>query len=204
MSSVPPPPGTDDLTEQLRRWRDGDSGGFDAAFEAAYHHLHGLAEARLRHEQAGHTLNTTALVHEVYLRLAAARAIEWQDRRHFFAVASRAMRRILVDHARERRAARHGGGMQRVRFDPEELAGLLATDGPDPDALLALDDGLARLERENPRQARAVELRYFGELTLEEVGETLGVSAPTAMRDLRFGLAWLARTLCSATEAAEG
>ncbi|MGH7507589.1 MAG: ECF-type sigma factor, partial [Longimicrobiales bacterium] len=108
---------------------------------------------------------------------------------------SRAMRRILVDHAKERGARKRGGGLARVVFDAERFAALRAEPGADPDALLDLDEALAALELEHPRQARAIELRYFGGLTLEESGSVLGVSAPTAMRDLRFAQAWLARAL---------
>jgi RNA polymerase sigma factor (TIGR02999 family) len=107
------------------------------------------------------------------------------------------MRRILVDRARERRAEKRGGLMVRARLDPAELSGLLAADDADPEALLSLDQCLTALEQVHPRQARAVELRYFGALTLEEVGETLGTSAPTTLRDLRYALAWLGRALCT-------
>lgn len=185
----------DDVTGHLHRWRDGDPAAPGAAFEAAYEQLRGLAHQRLRHERAEHTLNTTALVHEAYLRLAAAGDVNWQDRAHFFAVASRAMRRILVDHARERSARKRGGDLVQVQLEPEQLAGLLATEDVDPDALLALDHHLTELGECHPRAAQAVELRYFGGLTLAEVGETLGISPPTAMRDVRYALAWLARAI---------
>jgi RNA polymerase sigma factor (TIGR02999 family) len=183
----------DDVTGHLQRWREGDPAAPGAAFEAAYEQLRSLAHQRLRHEHPGHTLNTTALVHEAYLRLAAAGDVNWQDRAHFFAVASRAMRRILVDHARERGARKRGGDLVRIQLEPEQLAGLLATEEIDPEALLALDHHLTELGQSSPRAAQAVELRYFGGLTLAEVGETLGISPPTAMRDVRYALAWLAR-----------
>lgn len=186
---------TDDLTGHLRRWRDGDPAAPGAAFEVAYTQLHTLAHQRLGHERAGLTLNTTALVHEAYLRLTAGNPIDWQDRGHFFAVASRAMRRILVDHARETRAQKRGGDLTPVRLDPERLGDLLAADAPDPNALLSLDYHLRELEQASPRAAHAVELRYFGALTLAEVGEALGVSPATALRDLRYALAWLARVM---------
>jgi RNA polymerase sigma factor (TIGR02999 family) len=180
---------------QLRRWRNGDARAFDELLPRVYAELRQLAHARLRRERPDHTLSATALVHEAYLRLAAAGPVDWQDRAHFFAVASRAMRRILVDYAKERGAQKRGGDMVRVAFDPEQLARLLVVDDPDPDALVALDGALARLEVEHPRHARAIELRYFGGLTLDEMGSVLEVSAPTAMRDLRFAQAWLARAL---------
>jgi RNA polymerase sigma factor (TIGR02999 family) len=185
----------EDLSGQLRRWRNGDPAAAGAAFEAAYQQLRGLAHQRLRYERADQTLNTTALVHEAYLRLTAGGAIQWQDRGHFFAVASRAMRRILVDHARETRAQKRGGDLTPVRLDPERLGHLLAADAPDPDGLLSLDHHLRELEQASPRAAHAVELRYFGALTLAEVGEALGVSPATALRDLRYALAWLARVM---------
>ncbi|HEY9449829.1 MAG TPA: ECF-type sigma factor [Gemmatimonadaceae bacterium] len=187
----------DDIACYLRRWRDGDAQAFHELLPRVCEQLRGLARGRLRGERPDHTLDATALVHEAYLRLAAAGPVEWQDRMHFFAVASRAMRRVLVDHAKERSAQKRGGERARVTFDPERLVGLLASRGgdADPDALLALDDGLARLAMEHPRQAQAIELRYFGGLALGETGLALGISAPTALRDLRFAQAWLARFL---------
>jgi RNA polymerase sigma factor (TIGR02999 family) len=184
----------DDLTGYLHRWRAGDRDALDALLPRVYDHLRVLARQRLRGEHPGQTLDTTALVHEAYLRLASSGGAEWQDRAHFFAVASRAMRRILIDRAKERRAAKRGGGAVAVPLDLAQIRDV-AADEADPDLLLALDAALERLEAEAPRQARAVELRFFGGLTLEEVGETLGISAPTAMRDLRFAQAWLARAL---------
>jgi RNA polymerase sigma factor (TIGR02999 family) len=187
-----------ELTGYLRRWREGDTRALDALLPRVYDQLRALARGRLRGERPDHTLDTAALVHEAYLRLAAGSPVDWQDRAHFFAVASRAMRRVLVDHAKERGAQKRGGGLARVDFEPEQLGNLVAAPAADPDMLLALDDALAQLERESPRQAQAIELRYFGGLTLEEVGEVLDVSAPTAMRDLRFAQAWLARALGTA------
>ena len=188
-------PGSEAVTEQLQRWRDGDAGAFEALLPRVYEQLRRMAGARLRRERPDHTLGATALVHEAYLRLAAAGPVDWQDRAHFFAVAARAMRRILIDHAKERGAAKRGGQLVRVPFDPEQLAGLSSADAADPVLLVALDDALAELEQQHPRQARAVELRYFGGLTLAETGEAIGVSPPTAMRDLRFAQAWLARRI---------
>lgn len=176
--------------------REGQAAPLDALFEAAYTELKGLAHVRLRQESGDVTLGTTALVHEAYLRLLGASQYRWNDRHHFFAVASRAMRRILVDHARERSAAKRGGDHVRVPFRPEELAGLLAIENINPDALMELDQQLHRFEELYPRSAHAIELRYFGGLTFEEVGETLGSSTATALRDIRFGLAWLAVALC--------
>ncbi len=186
---------TPDLTGYLKRWREGDDGAFGAMLPHVYDRLQQMARARLRHEAVGHTLDTVGLVHEAYLRIAQAGGTDWQDRAHFFAVASTAMRRVLIDHAKQRRAEKRGGGRQPIELDAERLgdAGVVADN--DPDTLLSLDAALTRLEVEYPRHAKAVELRYFGGLSLAEVGEALGVSAPTAMRDLRFAQAWLARAL---------
>jgi RNA polymerase sigma factor (TIGR02999 family) len=184
-----------ELTQYLRRWRDGDREAFDAMVPHVYDRLQSMARARLRSEQAGHTLDTVGLIHEAYLRLTQGANADWQDRAHFFAVASTAMRRVLIDHAKQRSADKRGGGQVHLSLDPERLGDAGVAAETEPEALLALNDALARLEQEFPRHAKAVELRYFGGLTLEEVGEALGVSAPTAMRDLRFAQAWLARVL---------
>lgn len=184
-----------ELTQYLRRWRDGDREAFDAMVPHVYDRLQSMARARLRSEQAGHTLDTVGLIHEAYLRLTQGANADWQDRAHFFAVASTAMRRVLIDHAKQRSADKRGGGQVHLALDPERLGDAGVAAETEPEALLALNDALARLEQEFPRHAKAVELRYFGGLTLEEVGEALGVSAPTAMRDLRFAQAWLARVL---------
>jgi RNA polymerase sigma factor (TIGR02999 family) len=184
-----------DLTGFLRRWRAGEEGARDELLPHVYERLRAMARTRLRGERPDHTLDTVGLVHEAYLRVAQGGGTDWQDRAHFFAVASTAMRRVLLDHAKQRRTEKRGGGRVRVDLDPEQLGDAGVAAEADPDALLALDDALTRLEAAHPRQGKAVELRYFGGLTLEEVGEALGISAPTAMRDLRFAQAWLARAL---------
>lgn len=178
----------DDVTQLLHRWKDGDQEAFDGLLTVLYDRLKRLAHARLRGERAGHTLNTTGLVHEAYLRLIDIDQVRWEDRGHFLAVASRVMRRVLIDHAREQKAAKRGGHVPNTEFRddlwmPEEHA----------QNLLELDDALQQLERAYPRKGRAVDLRYFGGLTLEETADALGVSPPTVMRDVRFAEAWLAR-----------
>ena len=198
-----PEPQQQDLTGYLRRWRAGEDAARDALLPHVYERLRAMASARLRGERADHTLDTVGLVHEAYLRVAEGGEVDWQDRAHFFAVASTAMRRVLLDHAKQRRAEKRGGGRVRVDLDPERLGDAGVAAEADPDALLALDDALGRLERAHPRQAKAVELRYYGGLTLEEIGEALGISAPTAMRDLRFAQAWLAARLAGDGAAAE-
>ena len=190
-----PEPPQQDLTSYLRRWRSGEDAARDELLPHVYERLRAMARARLRGERPDHTLDTVGLVHEAYLRVAEGGGTDWQDRAHFFAVASTAMRRVLLDYAKQRRTEKRGGGRVRVELDPERLGDAGVAAETDPDALMAVDDALTRLEKSHPRQAKAVELRYFGGLTLEEVGESLGISAPTAMRDLRFAQAWLAGVL---------
>lgn len=184
-----------ELTQFLRRWSAGDADALDALLPRVYDQLRAIARARLRGERPEHTLDTSGLVHEAYLRLVEGGGADWQDREHFFAVASTAMRHVLIDHARHRRARKRGGDDARVDLEvlKTHTAAMAATQ--DPDALLALDEALHKLEQVHPRQAKAIELRYFAELTLEEAARVLATSAPTVMRDLRFAQAWLAREL---------
>jgi RNA polymerase sigma factor (TIGR02999 family) len=184
-----------EVTQFLRRWHDGDSGALDALLPHVYAQLRDIAHARLRGERTDHTLDTSALVHEAYFRLVEGAAPDWQNRSHFFAVASTAMRRVLIDYAKQRQAQKRGGTQVRVDLDHLQLADAGNAADSDPDSLLALDDALGKLEKLHPRQAKAVELRYFAGLTLEEAAEVLSTSAPTVMRDLRFAQAWLAREL---------
>lgn len=177
-----------DLTGLLLRWRKGERDALDQLLAALYQPLCRLARSRLAAERSGHTLETGALVHEAFLKLVDMERIEWQDRAHFLAIASRVMRRVLIDHALKRRALKRGGGAIRITGDEEQLP------SSDPsETLLELDDLLRRLEAAHPRQARAVELYHFGGLTQQEIATTTGVSQPTVQRDLQFGEAWLAR-----------
>jgi len=189
------PPDPSEVTQFLRRWRDGDQDALEALLPRVYNQLRDIARARLRAERVDHTLDTSALVHEAYLRLTEGATADWQDRNHFFAVASTAMRRVLIDHAKNRQAQKRGGAPVRVDLDLSQLVDAATTADSDPESLLALDDALARLEQVHPRQAKAVELRYFAGLTLEEAAAVLATSAPTVLRDLRFAQAWLAREL---------
>ena len=150
--------------------------------------LRRMARYRLRSERDDHTLNTTALVHEAYLRLVDGEKVQWNDRTHFLALASRMMRRILIDYANRRRTAKRGGGQPHVELDEFRLV-------PDErvEALLELDEALQRLEVQHPRPGQAIAHCYFGGLTNEEAAEVLGVSRATIERDLRFARAWLAR-----------
>ena len=154
-------------------------------FHVLYEELRRLAHRRLRGEHPGHTLGTTGLVHETYLRLAGAPGDEWRDRVHFFAVASQTMRRILVDYARRHGALRRGGGLQRVSLTDQ------ATVAERSDMLLALDAALERLATLNPRLSQVVECRYFGGLTVEETAQVLGVTPRTVERDWAKARCWL-------------
>lgn len=157
-----------------------------------YPELHAIAHRQLRHEQPGHTLQTTALLHEAYMRLVGV-DIDWEDRRHFFAVAARAMRRVLVDHARSLAREKRGGAFRIVTLD-DELA--QAAEGAQRATdLIALDEALDRLAAIDARKARATELHFFGGLTYDEIARALGVSAATVHRELRMAKAWLYQAL---------
>jgi RNA polymerase sigma factor (TIGR02999 family) len=183
-----------DVTLLLHHAAAGDAGALEELFPLVYAELSRLAHARLRRERAGHTLDTVALVHETYERLVDQRQARWQDRGHFFAVASQIMRRILVDWARARLAGKRGGGAAHVALDDLgfEPAAPLAEQ---PETLLALDAALARLGRRSERQVRVVECRFFGGLSLEETAEVLGVSLTTVKDDWKLARTWLYREL---------
>jgi RNA polymerase sigma factor (TIGR02999 family) len=176
-----------DVTRLLQAWAAGDPGALDRLLPVVYEELRGLARARLRREREDHTLGTTGLVHEAYLRLVEVDRVRWNDRAHFLAMASRTMRRVLVDYARARGAAKRGGGGARVALDEALLS------DEQTETVLDLDDALTRLEALAPRPARAVECRYFGGLSNDEAAAALDVSVATVERDLRFARAWLAR-----------
>jgi RNA polymerase sigma factor (TIGR02999 family) len=185
--SVPEDP--QPVTRLLREWRQGRSGAQAELFPLVYAELRRLAEQHMRGERPGHTLQATALVHEAYLRLVDA-DVAGESRGQFFALAARAMRNLLVDHARGRQAEKRGGGQKRLTLDE----GLVVS--PEPSAeLLDLDRALARLEELDPRKCRAIELHFFGGLRHEEAAQALGVSVSTVRADLRLAKAWLAREL---------
>lgn len=181
------------VTRLLRAWRQGDATARDELIPVVYGELRRRAAARLRHERAGHSLHPTDLVHETYLRLCAQN-IAWQNREQFFGVASHLMRRILVDHARARAAAKRGGGL-RVTMS---ASGVEASGGEptaaDPE-MLDLDRALVELAALDEAQARLVELRFFGGLSIEEAAEILGVSRTTANREWQTAKSWLYRRL---------
>ena len=173
----------------LRAWGDGDRGALDRLTPIVYDELRRLASRYMRGERPGHSLQTTALVNEAYIRLVDYRGMRWQDRAHFFAVSAQLMRRILVDHAR-RHNLKRGGGVQHVSFeDTAEVGSDRAAD------LLALDDALDALARVDPRKVQVVEMRYFGGLSVEETADVLKVSPITVMRDWSTAKAWLYREL---------
>jgi len=174
----------------LRAWADGDAAALDRLTPVVYEELRRLARARLRGERTGHTLQTTELVNEAYLRLADCERMRWQDRAHFFAVSAQMMRRILVDHARRRRNQKRGGGALHVSLG----AGDLMMPNPELD-LVALDDALQAFAQLDPRKVRVVELRFFAGLSVEEIAEVLKVSPVTVTRDWNSARAWLRREM---------
>jgi len=176
-----------DITRLLEQWADGDADAFKALMPAVYQELRRLAEYYLRHERAGHTLQPTALVHEAYLRLAGMRELQLQNRAHFYGAAANVMRRVLVDYARQRNAAKRGGA-DRIMVEVDET--LASSAGPNVD-LIALDQALDALERIGPEKAQVVELRYFGGLSIEETAEYLNVAPGTVKRHWTFARAWL-------------
>lgn len=183
---------TSDVTRLLDAWSDGDSRALERLMPLVIDDLRQVAAKYLVSEAPGHTLQPTALVNEVYLRLARRRTVHWQNRTQFFAVAAEIMRRILVDHARRRNAVRHGSGMVRVPLD-EAIP--LPEDEVD---IVALDEALHHLESLDRRQSRIVEMRYFAGLTIDETAEVLGISAMTAVkREWRTARLWLYHALGS-------
>lgn len=185
MTPMQPPAG--DVTVLLRAWGEGDRAALDRLIPLLYSHLHELAHHRLRNEDALPSVNTTGLVHEAYIRLVDVHTAKFRDRSHFLAMASRVMRRVLVDHARARSAAKRGSGARAV----ELTESLLLTD-EQADSITSLDAALERLEVLDERQSRILEQRYFGGLSLEETAVAVGVSLATVKRELRFARAWLA------------
>jgi RNA polymerase sigma factor (TIGR02999 family) len=179
----PERPEAADVTVLLQAWRAGDAAAGEALLARIYEELKRIAASQLRRERPDHTLQTTALVHEAFLRLVDQRGVDWRDRTHFFGLAASMMRRVLIDHVRARRAQKRS-----------------APDGPAPAAdesairdveLLDLDRALSALAETHPRQARVVEMRYFADLDVDEVAHCLNVSAPTIKRDWQFARAWL-------------
>ena len=185
-----------DVTGLLIAWNEGDPAALDALLPVVYAELRRRARRALRHEAAGHTLQPTALVHEAYLRLVDQQPIQWQSRAHFFGVAARCMRQILVDAARTRRAVKRGRGAHTVTLDDAEgvAAGPAGVENAGVE-VLALEEALVRLAALDPGQAQLVELRYFGGLTIDDTAATLGVSPATVSREWTVARRWLRREL---------
>ncbi len=188
MSDTTPAPTR--LTQLLIAWSERDDpSALDELFPVVYEELRRVARRHMRREREGHTLQTTALVHDAYLRLIDQREVRWQNRAHFFGVAAQMMRRILVDHARQQQAEKRGGEFQKFSLDDMNIN--LDVSGERASNLVALDEALERLAQLDPQKARVVELRFFGGLSVEETAEVLGVSAPTVKRQWRMAKAWL-------------
>ena len=178
------------VTHLLRRFQAGDHAAVDRLFNAVYQGLKNLAEQFFRREPPGQTIQPTALVHEAYLKLIDQKCVDWQGQTHFLAVASQAMRRILVDRARHRGAVKRGGGWKRVTLNDKLIPGFQ----PDND-VVTLDEALERLAQLDPRQAQMVELRFFGGLSVDETAQVLGISKRSAEREWTMVRAWLRREL---------
>ena len=180
--------GAANLTQKLIQWGAGDKACLNELLPMVEHELHRIARRHMRKERPGHTLQTTALLNEAYIRLIDQSHVNWRNRAHFFGIAANIMRQILVDHARGAGRAKRGGGACLISLDDA-----LVFSPRKSAALIALDDALHRLAAEDPRKARVVELRYFGGLTVEETAEALQIHANSVIRDLAFAKAWLKR-----------
>ena len=176
---------SEEVTQLLVAWSDGNQAALDQLMPLIYRELRRLARRRLVAEKADNTLQTTALVHEAYLRLIGQKAVQWQNRAHFFALAAQMMRRILVDYARSRRYTKRGGGAQKVSFEESMAVSSRAAD------VIALDEALTTLAEIDPRKSKMIELRFFGGLSIEETAKVLGVSPGTIKRDWTLAKAWL-------------
>src|SRR5215831_14039002 len=191
MTSEDPGPEPGEVTRLLIAWNAGDHSAVERLMPLVYAELRAIAERHFRRERAGHTLQPTAVVHEAYFRLVDQTRVTWKNRGHFFAVASQAMRRILVDHARARETEKRGGGGRRVTLDVG-----VATPEPIEDMdFIALDEALTRLKNLDGAQAQIVELRFFGGLSIDETAEALETSASSVKREFRSAKAWLFREL---------
>ncbi|MEO8061625.1 MAG: ECF-type sigma factor [Pseudomonadota bacterium] len=194
---------TGEVTRLLQRWADGDATAFEALWPLVYKDVRQLARRQMAGERGDHTLQGTALVNEAFIRLAGQRTIEWQNREQFLSLASKIMRRVLVDYARQRGARRRGDGAQRLSlhdtqaaFEVDE-AQAVASFNDERGDLLAIDNALTRLETIDAPQSRIVELRYFGGLTIEETASVVGISLATVKREWAIARAWLRRELAT-------
>jgi RNA polymerase sigma factor (TIGR02999 family) len=183
-------PAPEEVSQLLKEWSNGDEAALDKMMPIVYQELRRLAHHYMRRERPGHTLQTTALVNEAYLRLANYKKMRWQSRAHFFAVAAQVMRRILVEQARSKNFAKRGGGAQTISLD--ETAVISAGRSAE---VIAVDDALTELESWDPRKGKIVELRFFGGLSIEETAQVLKVSPTTVQREWRSAKAWLYRAI---------
>ena len=186
-----PEPSRGEVTGLLVAWNQGDPQAVERLMPLVYAELREIAERQFRRERAGHTLQPTAVVHEAYFKLVDQTRVTWKNRGHFFAIAAQAMRRILIDHARAREADKRGGGGTQVALD----VGIASPEPASDLDLLALDEALVRLKALDEPQARIVELRFFGGLSIEQTAEALEISASSVKRDFRSARAWLFREL---------
>jgi RNA polymerase sigma factor (TIGR02999 family) len=182
-------PATKEVTRLLVDWGNGDQAALDELIPLVYDELRRLAGRYMRRESQGHTLQTSALVNEAYLRLIDQKSVQWQNRAHFFGVAAQLMRRILVDHARSRSRAKRGGGAQMVSLAEQAVV------SNEVEEVIALDDALKSLAEMDPRKSQIVEMKFFGGLTTEEVAEVLKITSRTVEREWRTAKAWLNRAL---------
>ena len=183
----------DEVTLLLKRWREGDEEAVDELLPLVYDELRAIAAAYVSRERTGHTLEGTALVHEVYLRLSRIQSFDVKDRQHFFALAARTMRRILVEHARSQVADKRVGAQRRLPLDEARLVA-----GESPEQIIEINEVLDELKARFPRQGQLIELRFFGGLSEDEAAQVLQVSRATVTRDWRFARLWLFRRLTSA------
>ena len=184
------PPRQHQITELLAEWRDGNQSALDELYPLVYNELHRLARRYMSRERKGHTLQTTALINEAYVRLVDQKNVQWANRSHFFAISAQIMRRILIDHARRHAYAKRGGGAQQVSL--EEAATVAPDQGLE---LIRLDEALKSLAEMDARRSQVVELRYFGGLSNEEIARVLHVSENTVTRDWNMARAWLYQQL---------
>jgi RNA polymerase sigma factor (TIGR02999 family) len=184
--SLPP----QEVTQLLVDWGNGNQAALDRLMPVVYTELRQLAHRYMRRERPGHTMQTTALIHEAYLRLVDQNQVRWQHQAHFFGIAARLMRQILIEHARSRTRAKRGGGVGTISLDEAAIVSQARAT-----ALLALDDALERLATIDPRKSRVVELRFFGGLSVEEAAQVLNIAPNTVLRDWRMAKAWLRREI---------
>jgi RNA polymerase sigma factor (TIGR02999 family) len=187
-----PPRQEHEITQLLAAWREGNQSALDELYPLVYDELHRLARRYMSRERKGHTLQTTALINEAYVRLVDQKNVHWANRSHFFAISAQIMRRILIDHARRHAYAKRGGGARQVSLD--ETATMVMAQG-DFSEFLRLDEALKSLAQLDPRRSQVVELRYFGGLNNEEIAGVLNISENTVIRDWNMARAWLYRQL---------